>query len=84
MKRALRVFALAFLLAALVIHVAAAPFNFHGKVIGIADGDTLRILTSDKRPLIIRLNGIDAPESGQDFGQVSKRHLSDLVFRQRR
>ena len=42
--------------------------------------DTLRILTADKRQHIIRLNGIDAPESGQDFGQVSKRHLSELAF----
>jgi hypothetical protein len=75
MKQALRLFSLAFLLAVLVIETAAAPFDFHGKVIAIADGDTLRILTADKRQRIIRLNGIDAPESGQDFGQVSKRHL---------
>ena len=80
MKQVRRVIALALLLAALVVHAAAAPFDFRGKVIGIADGDTLRVLAADKRPRIIRLNGIDAPESGQDFGQVSKRHLSDLVF----
>jgi len=80
MKQALRLFSLAFLLAAFVVESAAAPFDFRGKVIAIADGDTLRILPSDKRPRIIRLNGIDAPENGQDFAQVSKRHLSDLVF----
>src|SRR5262245_50705498 len=80
MKQALRLVALAFLLAALVVDSAAALFDFRGKVIALADGDTLRILPADKRPRIIRLNGIDAPESGQDFGQVSKRHLSDLVF----
>ncbi|MEP7338569.1 MAG: thermonuclease family protein [Acidobacteriota bacterium] len=28
----------------------------------------------------IRFNGIDAPESKQDFGQASKRNLSALVF----
>jgi micrococcal nuclease len=61
---------LACLIAALLIcHSAAAPFDFRGKVIAIADGDTLRILPADKRARIIRLNGIDAPESGQDFGQ---------------
>jgi hypothetical protein len=28
----------------------------------------------------VRMNGIDAPESSQDFGQASKRNLSALVF----
>ena len=28
------------------------------------------------------MNGIDAPESGQAFGQVAKQHLSTLVFGQ--
>jgi hypothetical protein len=28
----------------------------------------------------VRLNGIDAPELNQDFGQASKRNLSSLVF----
>jgi micrococcal nuclease len=28
----------------------------------------------------VRLDGIDAPELGQPFGQASKRALSDLVF----
>jgi len=30
--------------------------------------------------LKVRLQGIDAPELGQPFGQASKRALSDLVF----
>jgi len=75
-----RLVGLACLLAALVVNSAAAPFDLRGKVIAIADGDTLRILPTDKQPRIIRLNGIDAPESGQAFGQASKGHLSDLVF----
>ena len=81
MRPALHRCVVALLLAALAVsHSAAAPFTFHGKVIALADGDTLRVLTADKRQYIIRLNGIDAPEVGQAFGQVSKRHLSDLVF----
>ena len=36
-----------------------------GKVVNIADGDTLTILTSDKEQIKIRLHGIDAPERGQ-------------------
>ncbi|HEX8853642.1 MAG TPA: thermonuclease family protein [Pyrinomonadaceae bacterium] len=46
----------------------------------MADGDTITILGEDNRRTRIRLQGIDAPESQQAFGQVSKRNLSDLVF----
>ncbi|MFL6284451.1 MAG: thermonuclease family protein [Pyrinomonadaceae bacterium] len=46
----------------------------------MADGDTITVLGADKRQTRIRLLGIDAPESRQAFGEVSKRNLSDLVF----
>lgn len=51
-----------------------------GKVIGVADGDTITVLDSSKIQHKISLAGIDAPESSQDFGQKSKQHLSSLVF----
>jgi len=51
-----------------------------GRVVGIADGDTLTVLTPDYRKERIRLSGIDAPEKRQAFGQVSKQHLSDLAY----
>ncbi len=51
-----------------------------GRVVGIADGDTLTVLTADYRKERVRLPGIDAPEKGQAFGQVSKQHLSDLAY----
>lgn len=51
-----------------------------GKVVGVADGDTITVLGAGNRQTRVRLQGIDAPESGQAFGQVSKRNLSDLVF----
>lgn len=47
-----------------------------GKVVGVHDGDTLTVLT----PAKVRLNGIDAPESGQAFGEKSKQALSAMVF----
>lgn len=53
-----------------------------GRVVGVADGDTLTLLDSEQRQHIIRLDGIDAPEKKQPFGQASKRHLSDLAFGQ--
>lgn len=39
-----------------------------GKVIKITDGDSITILTNANRQVKIRLNGIDCPERGQDFG----------------
>lgn len=50
------------------------------RVIGVADGDTLTCLTADRKSERIRLRGIDAPESKQDFGQRSKQNLSDLAY----
>lgn len=51
-----------------------------GKVVSVADGDTITILTPDKQQVKIRLVEIDAPEKDQPYGQTSKKALSDLVF----
>lgn len=51
-----------------------------GKVIRVADGDTITLLDSTNTQIRIRLYGIDCPESGQDFGQVAKKFTSDLCF----
>lgn len=51
-----------------------------GRVVSIADGDTLTLLDSEQRQHKIRLAGIDAPEKAQPFGQKSKASLSALVF----
>jgi endonuclease YncB( thermonuclease family) len=54
-----------------------------GKVVGVADGDTITVLDADKVQHKIRLAGIDAPEKKQAFGNRSKESLSDLVFDKR-
>jgi len=51
-----------------------------GRVVGVADGDTLTVLDSANTQHKIRLAGIDAPEKKQAFGARSKQSLSDLVF----
>ncbi|MGY6217351.1 thermonuclease family protein [Methylolobus aquaticus] len=51
-----------------------------GKVVGVADGDTLTVLDAGKRQHKIRLHQIDAPEKKQDYGMRSKQSLSDLAF----
>lgn len=50
------------------------------KVVGIADGDTLTCL-HNRNQLKVRLQHIDAPESGQAFGQKSKQALANMVFK---
>ena len=52
------------------------------QVVGVTDGDTITTIV-DGRQIKVRLNGIDAPEKKQAFGNASKRALSDLVFGQR-
>src|SRR5258705_13336404 len=53
---------------------------FMGRVVRIADGDTITLLDSLNTQHRIRLEGIDAPESHQDFGAQSKKNLSDMIF----
>ena len=50
-----------------------------GKVIRVADGDTITILDVTNTQNKIRLYGIDAPEKAQDFGNKSREKLASLV-----
>lgn len=56
-------------------------------VVGITDGDTLTARCPTANPahpyqqVKVRLAEIDAPESGQAFGQKSKQYLSRLCFK---
>jgi endonuclease YncB( thermonuclease family) len=49
-----------------------------GKVVAVADGDTLTIVDSQNKRVIIRLAEIDAPEKRQAWGAKSRRSLSVL------
>lgn len=51
-----------------------------GRVIKVADGDTVTILDSSNAQHKIRLSGIDAPERKQAFGTRSQQALSADVF----
>jgi endonuclease YncB( thermonuclease family) len=58
---------------------ADPPHSFDGKVVKIADGDTITVLL-DKTQHKIRLEGIDAPEKGQAYGTKARQALADKVF----
>jgi len=50
-----------------------------GKVVNVADGDTITILNAENKQTKVRLYGIDAPEKAQDFGNKSREKLASLV-----
>lgn len=68
--------------AMLLLALVAKAETITGRVVAIADGDTVTVLDATKTQHRIRLAGIDAPEKAQAFGQRSKESLSDLVFNQ--
>lgn len=68
------------LLLNLVFCTVSASNLIQGQVVGVSDGDSITLLDSENRRHKIRLQGIDAPEKAQAFGQKSKESLSNLVF----
>lgn len=72
-------FVFIYLFASLISHAQTV----RGKVVRVADGDTITILDSNNTQIRIRFHGIDCPENGQDFGQVARRFTSDLCFGKR-
>ena len=70
----------ALLCLALAVPAAADSPQFTGAVISVADGDTITVLTKDKRQVKIRLYGIDCPERNRSFGVRAKQATSDAVF----
>ena len=57
-----------------------SAYQLTGVVIGVSDGDTIKVLDDSKQVHSVRLMGIDAPEKAQAFGQASKQSLFDLVY----
>lgn len=49
-------------------------------VVGISDGDTIKVLQSDRSLRRVRLAQIDAPETGQPFAKRSKQALAGICF----
>lgn len=68
------------LLTILLLTLPLTAETLTGKVVKVADGDTITVLDDQKQTHRIRLLFIDAPESKQAFGQKFKQHLSALVF----
>lgn len=65
--------------------LATVPFTtiaqppIHGTVVGVIDGNTLLVETSDDTYRVL-LHGIDSPEPGQRFADQSTARLKQLVL----
>lgn len=78
MKRFVMIAAVA-ALCCLCTDVKAA--SLFGKVIDVKSGDVLTVFNLN-RQVRVKLLGVDAPELDQAFGDVAKKHLSDLIHDQ--
>lgn len=54
------------------------PTTYEGYVVDIIDGDSFKVRTEDGVHRV-ELHGIDAPEPGQPFGEMSTYFLTDLI-----
>jgi endonuclease YncB( thermonuclease family) len=61
------------------VATTAAAETLTGKVVRIADGDTITVLDAANVQHKVRLQGIDAPERGQPFGTVARDRLAGLA-----
>ncbi|SDB21784.1 thermonuclease family protein [Belnapia rosea] len=71
------------LLVVLVMHASpcsALAEELRGRVVGIADGDTLTLLTDAQTAIRVRLSEIDTPERRQPYGSRAREALSNLAY----
>lgn len=64
--------------AVVLFSLNATAETINGRVIRVADGDTVTFLPNNGKKFQVRLNGIDAPEKKQPFSKVSKKSLASL------
>lgn len=57
----------------------APAFDFSGRVVRVADGDTVSVLDARGEQHKVRLFGIDSPEHDQPHGARAGKALADLV-----
>ncbi len=54
--------------------------RIYGKVVGITDGDTFKLLEKDSILHKVRVANIDCPERRQPFSNRAKQFTSDAIF----
>jgi endonuclease YncB( thermonuclease family) len=85
MRKALRIrspFLIALVVLISIFFAISASANdlIIAKVVGVADGESITVLSPGSKPVKIRLHGIDYPEKGQAFGKRAKQYTSNQCF----
>jgi micrococcal nuclease len=70
-------------LCCIAFNKAKADDVITGKVIGVIDGNTIEVLSSDNETRKILLAGIDSPELSQEFGEKAKKYLEKIVYQKK-
>jgi hypothetical protein len=63
----------------LLLSLSAEAETLVGKVVGVTDGDTIKVLV-EERTIKVRLAEIDTPDRRQPWASRAKQALSDKVF----
>jgi endonuclease YncB( thermonuclease family) len=64
----------------LLLATTAHAETLTGRVVKVADGDTITLFDASRVQHKIRISGIDAPERNQQFGNASKKRMSSLTY----
>lgn len=62
------------------VSVFAQTIVFPGRVVNVADGDTITVLTRSNTEFRVRCQGIHAPKGQENSAAESKQRLSDLLL----
>lgn len=68
------------LLLSLFLSLPTLAEQRQSRVVGVHDGDTFTLLEVGNRQIKVRMAEIDAPESGQPYGNKAKQELANLIF----
>jgi endonuclease YncB( thermonuclease family) len=53
---------------------------YTAKVVSVADGDTITVLTTDFERFKVRFYGVDSPERKQPYGEEARTYLDELIY----
>lgn len=74
----MKYFHLTVLFSLIVLFLISSAQGWTGKVVGVSDGNTIKVL-NDGKLVKIRLYGIDTPEKAQSFGRKAKKFTSNFA-----
>ena len=73
------------ILTSIAICISAYGFtaDLNGRVERVIDGNTIEFVTEEEEVLQVQLEGVDAPELGQKYGEEAKAFLEKIALRKR-